>query len=40
MKLKGMLVLVLLLSAGPVFGQKIFIDYDEDYNSSQIRTFA
>lgn len=30
----------LFLAAGPIYAQKISIDYDKDYDSSSIKTFA
>lgn len=40
MKKRGMWLLALLLVASPVWAQKVFIDYDKDYDLSSIKTFA
>jgi len=40
MKLRVFLVLVAILIAGPAFAEKIYIDYDEEYDGSNIKTFA
>ena len=40
MKFRGFIVLVAMLVAGPTFAQKIYIDYDRDYDGSGIKTFA
>lgn len=40
MKFRGFMVFVAMLVAGPTFAQKIYIDYDRDYDGSGIKTFA
>jgi hypothetical protein len=40
MKLSAVLVLGLVLTAGPAFAQKVYIDYDEKYTAGDIETFA
>ena len=40
MKLRVFLVLASVLIAGPAFAQKIYIDYDKDYDGSKNKTFA
>jgi len=35
-----LLVLTLFAMSGPALAQKVYIDYDEDYDVSQIKTFA
>ena len=33
-------VLALILMAGPSFAQKAYIDYDQEYDFSKVKTFA
>ena len=40
MKLRVFLALVAILVAGPAFAQKVYIDYDKDYDGSKVKTFA
>ena len=40
MRLGALSVLALALCAGPVFAQKVYIDYDPDYDGSGVKTFA
>ena len=40
MKIRVFLVLAAVLIAGPAFAQKIYIDYDKDYDGSNNKTFA
>ena len=40
MKFSAVWVLALIFSAGPLFAQKIYIDYDMSYDGSTIKTFA
>ena len=40
MKFRVLIVIVLVMIAGPVFAQQIHIDYDQDYDGSGIKTFA
>jgi hypothetical protein len=40
MKFRVLLVLATVLIAGPAFAQKIYIDYDEEYDGSKNKTFA
>ena len=40
MRIKAVLALALFLMAGPVFAQKVFIDYDKNYDFSSMKTFS
>ncbi len=40
MKFRAILVLVVLLMAAPAFAQKVFIDYDKEYDLDNVKTFA
>ena len=40
MRFRVLLVLLTVLIAGPAFAQKIYIDYDRDYDRSKNKTFA
>jgi len=40
MRIKAVLALALFLMAGPVFAQKVFIDYDKNYDFSTMKTFS
>jgi len=40
MSVRVLSVLFAVLLAGPAFAQKIYIDYDRDYDRSKIKTFA
>ena len=40
MRFAALVLVALALTAVPAFGQKIYIDYDKDYDSSHIKTFA
>lgn len=40
MKFRFILALVLVLIAAPAFAQKVYIDYDSDYDFDSIKTFA
>ena len=40
MKSLTWVVAILLLTAGPAFAQKIYIDYDPSYDTSSVETFA
>ena len=40
MKYRVFLVLIAVLIAGPAFAQKIYIDYDKEYDGSNTKTFA
>ena len=40
MRTRVLLVLTAILFAGPAFAQKIYIDYDKDYDRSTIKTYA
>lgn len=40
MKMHALLLVVAILLAGPAFAQKIYIDYDKNYDASHIKTFA
>ncbi len=40
MRFRVLLVLLAVLIAGPAFAQKIYIDYDRDYDRSKNKTFA
>ena len=40
MKYRVFLVLIAVLIAGPAFAQKIYIDYDKEYDGSKNKTFA
>ena len=40
MRFRILLVLFAVLIAGPAFAQKIYIDYDKDYDGSKNKTFA
>lgn len=40
MKFRAILVLVVFLMAAPAFAQKVFIDYDHEYDFDSIKTFA
>ena len=40
MRIRVLLVLAAILFAGPAFAQKIYIDYDKDYDRSTIKTYA
>jgi len=39
MKFRILVILAALLVAGPAFAQKVYIDYDKDYDFSSIETF-
>ena len=39
MKFRILVILGALLVAGPAFAQKVYIDYDADYDFSSINTF-
>jgi len=40
MRFRVLLVLFAILIAGPAFAQKIYIDYDKEYDGSKNKTFA
>jgi hypothetical protein len=40
MKIRLFLVMAAILIAGPALAQKIYIDYDKDYDGSHVKTFA
>ena len=40
MKFRVLWILFAVLIAGPAFAQKIYIDYDKDYDGSKNKTFA
>jgi hypothetical protein len=40
MRIKAVVAVALFLIAGPVFAQKVFIDYDKNYDFSSMETFA
>ncbi len=40
MRIRVFLVLAAILFVGPAFAQKIYIDYDKDYDRSTIKTYA
>ena len=40
MKLRVILGLAVVLAAGPALAQKVFIDYDKQYDLDGIKTFA
>ena len=40
MRFAALVLVALALTAAPAFGQKIYIDYDKDYDASNNKTFA
>ena len=40
MRIRVFLLLAAILFVGPAFAQKIYIDYDKDYDRSTIKTYA
>ena len=40
MRVRSVLVVIAMLAAAPAFAQKIYIEYDQDYDGSNIETFA
>ncbi len=40
MKFHGILVLAAILFVGPAFAQKIYIDYDQEYDRDTVKTYA
>ena len=40
MKFRALVVLAAVLIAGPAFAQKIYIDYDKEYDGTKNKTFA
>jgi hypothetical protein len=40
MKFSAACILGLVLTAGPAFAQKVYVDYDKNYDGSRVETFA